>query len=179
MSDPLTHCLLFQVTPPLAQAEICHVPPSPSKQAEMAKFASTNHTSAVFITWRNIRDYFGMKHKENKKVNSWTLLQCHKTCSDSLKTLICSIKCAKPYRPPQLTGEPARAQPGSREGSSNEDDYRFGNSDFAPSFLPDYRNCVLKQTECGEALLKAVDTVQMRSQIRRDVPVNEHRAVEQ
>lgn len=28
-------------------------------------------------------------------------------------------------------------------------------------------------------MLKAADTVQMRSQIRRDVPVNAHRAVDQ
>lgn len=119
-----------------------------------------------------------IKGKEVQFLNAFTMSQNRQWFTENTDRFyrVCG---ASHTEPPQLTGEPARSQPGSRGGGSNEDDYRFWNADFTPSFLSDCRNCALKQTECGEALLKAVDTVQMRSQIRRDVPVNEHRAVEQ
>lgn len=116
--------------------------------------------------------------KESQFLNAFTMSQNLQWWIENTAGFYQKCK-ALHTEPPQLPEEPATARPRSRGGGSNEDDYRVWNGDFAPSFLPDYRNCVLKQTECGEALLKAVDTVQMRSQIRRDVPVNEHRAVEQ
>lgn len=132
------------------------------------------------MTKHERREYFGNAHKGKRKSILERFYHVTKPAvMDWKHCWVLSEVQSLHTEPPQLPEEPATARPRSRGGGSNEDDYRVWNGDFAPSFLPDYRNRVLKQTECGEALLKAVDTVQMRSQIRRDVPVNEHRAVEQ